>query len=373
MLGIGAVMAMVAWITLVQTELFPSARIAMEAMAGLISLTGLVVLLITRATGPILWFHAVALIWFALASGAFLLAKPWNTQWWLAHAISAAGFLLLGWGVAHVFRTGQSFSAFYSPERLFSLLSNAERLAGELRDAKEGAERSERTKSTFLAAASHDLRQPAQALALFTAALRVQLQDDHPAARVLPYMEDATTALQTILDGLLDVSRLDAGMIAAQLADVELAPLLAQAGDRARTQICAMGKPLDIHIEDSPLVARADPTLLQRTVGNLVDNAVKFSEHGRIDLTARRDGDTIRISVADSGPGVPADKQRAIFEEFVQLDNSERDRSKGLGLGLAIARRLAALMGGRMGVNSRPGEGAVFWIEVPAAPGSPPP
>lgn len=350
-------------------QYFTIARIGIEAAAGIISLAGLVVLLATRATGPILWFHAVALIWFALASTAFLLGKPWNAQWWLAHAISAAGFLLLGWGVAHVYRTSQRFSAFYSPERLFSLLSNAERLADELRAAKETAEHSMHTKSTFLAAASHDLRQPTQALTLFTAALRAKLPPDHPATAVVSCMEEATAALQSILDGLLDVSRLDAGLVASSPADTALAPVLAEVVERARRG--AAGKSITFVTQDSGLQVHTDPALLQTILGKLMDNAVKFTDRGRIVLTSQIAGSSVRIGVTDNGPGIPQDQQEAIFDEFVQLANPERDRTKGLGLGLTIARRLTTLLGGRMGVDSQPGQGATFWVELPAASPSP--
>ncbi len=366
LLGLAAAVAAVGWSAGFHPEWFPTLRVILEILAGAISLAGLAVLVVTRTSGPILWFHAVALLWFALASGAFLLAKPWNTQWWLAHIISGAGFLLLGWGVAHVYRTSQSFSGFYSPERLFWLLSNAERMSLELQSAKENSERSAQTKAAFLAAASHDLRQPAQALALFSAALSARIEDDHPAATILPHMEEATVALQSILDGLLDVSRLDAGMIAAQSAPLAVAPVLETVAAQAQPRTNAKGLKLRV-AAGPPLAAHADAALLTRLVASLVDNAVKYTDRGEIALSARPMDGMIRICVSDTGPGIPRHQQEAIFEEFVQLENPERDRAKGLGLGLAIVRRLATLMGGRVGVHSQPGQGATFWVDVPAA------
>lgn len=365
LIGLGWVATL--WVTLAHPEWFQVLRLWIEILAGIFSLTALTVLLLRRMNGLVINYLAIALVWFALSSLAFVLGKPWNAQWWLAHAISAAGFLLLGLSVAIVFRTSQAFKAGYDPEAMFSLLLNAERITQELRKSKDEAEQSAQSKSSFLAAASHDLRQPAQAIMLYLDALRYQLGADHPAARVVNHLDKAATALQDILEGLLDVSRLDAGIVEVRADTIPLAAFLSEIAAQARLGM-ERGKTVDITVEAPPLWVRTDPRLLRRLITNLVDNAVKYTPKGHVLIDCHPQDGMIRIQVTDDGPGIPSDQHQAIFEEFVQLTNPERDRSKGLGLGLAIVRRLAVLLGGKVGLTSIVGQGSTFWVDLPPAP-----
>jgi signal transduction histidine kinase len=355
---------LVGWLAAAHAEWFGFLRQAIEASAAVVCLGSLILLLVRRARGPLLWYFGTAQLWFVIASVAFLLAKPWNAQWWLAHAISAAGFLLLGSGVAHVLRTCGSFSAFYSPEAMFTLLTDAERMWQELRQAKEAADQSTRTKLAFFAAANHDLRQPAQSLSLFIEVLRSRLQAGRPVDAVLDQLDHANTALQHILNELLDVSKIDAGMVAPEMGNFPLDDLLAELVEECRVRVG--NKPLDIVVEAHGCHLWSDRQILRRVLGNLLDNAIKFTEAGHIIIAGRQQaGGGVRVSVQDSGPGIPPEKQAMIFEEFVQVTNGARDRNQGLGLGLAVVQRLTGLLGGAAGVSSIEGKGSCFWIDLP--------
>jgi len=310
---------------------------------------------------------AAAQLLFVIASTAFVLARPWNAQWWLAHGISAAGFFLLGAGVATLLRTSQAFSTFYGPETLFSLLTNAERSLDELRRAKQESEQASRARLTFFAAANHDLRQPAQAITIFLDVLESRLAAGQPVSTVVEKLKTANQALSHILDSLLDISRLEAGLVKVAPTTFAGADLLVELADEARARIGDRPVTLQVDANCCPGACRihSDRGLLRRLLGNLLDNAIKFTEAGGVTLRCERTDGHIRLSVQDSGPGIPLAMQAEIFEEFVQLDNGERASAKGLGLGLAIVRRLARLLGASVKLTSEPGRGALFWVELP--------
>ncbi|MGQ9370875.1 PAS domain-containing hybrid sensor histidine kinase/response regulator [Azospirillum sp. ST 5-10] len=247
----------------------------------------------------------------------------------------------------------------------------SERQAAEtsLRTAKEEAERANAAKTRFLAAASHDLRQPVQSLVFFTSALSMRLTDG-PLREVIRDMELAVDALKMLLDSLLDVSKLDAGVVAARPLVFPVDSVLSTM--RANFAAVAAAKGLDLRVVPSSAVVRTDPTLLGRLVQNLVDNAVRYTARGRVLLGCRRRGETLRIEVWDTGIGIADESTGEIFEEFTQVGNPERDRAQGLGLGLAIVKRLARLLGHDIGVRSIPGRGSMFWVEVPYVPAARP-
>ncbi|MCW2246360.1 PAS domain S-box-containing protein [Azospirillum fermentarium] len=252
----------------------------------------------------------------------------------------------------------------------------SERLAVQerLRSAKEEAERAVLAKSRFLAAASHDLRQPLQSLMFFAAAAAEQLRG-HGAYGTLEAMQQALNAMKRLLDGLLDISRLDAGAVTPHPGDVALGPLL----DRLRVEYGpqAERRGIRLRILPSSLVVHSDAALLERVLRNLLENALRYTTRGTILMGCRRRGDgTVRVMVCDTGIGIPPERQDEIFEEFTQLGNAERDREQGLGLGLAIVRRLCRLLGHRLGLSSQPGRGSVFFIDLqrvipPAQPAAP--
>jgi PAS domain S-box-containing protein len=243
----------------------------------------------------------------------------------------------------------------------------------QLRTEKDRAERANLAKSKFLAAASHDLRQPAQSLTLFTTLLGSKLQG-HPAAGLVGHLRESVDALRLLLDGLLDVSRLDAGLVVPAVrpfaAEAVLGPL------RGEYQLRAAEKGLRLRIVPGRQWLVSDPLLLETVLRNLLENAIRYTRQGGIVVGCRRRGAQVEIQVWDSGIGLAPDQLDSIFEEFYQVGNPERDRSQGLGLGLAIVRRLAHLLGHRIAVRSHPGRGSCFSLSLDAAdakPAAPPP
>lgn len=228
--------------------------------------------------------------------------------------------------------------------------------------AREAAEEANVAKSRFLAAAGHDLRQPLHALGFFVDALQEHsLSADGRA--VVGNIRRSVDAMEDLFNSLLDVSRLDAGIVRPRIAIIPLAPLM----DRVRLEFepAAQQKNLELAVVRNSLFIRSDPVLLERIMRNLVANAVRYTDNGKVILGARRTAETVRIEVWDSGRGIPKDKHREIFQEFRQLDNPQRDRRKGLGLGLAIVDRLVRLLDHRLELQSQPGKGSMFAIAVP--------
>ncbi|MCZ8251505.1 MAG: ATP-binding protein [Hylemonella sp.] len=237
----------------------------------------------------------------------------------------------------------------------------------ELRSKKEEAETATRAKSRFLAAASHDLRQPIHALGMFVARL-AQLPHDRETRHLIGNLEASVRAMQDLLDALLDISRLDADAVRVQLQPVPLGPLFEQL--RGALMPVATDKGLRLRVRDSTLWVLSDPTLLHRILLNLVSNALRYTGHGGVLVGCRRSrgGSHLWLEVWDTGVGIPAEHQHDIFREFYQIGNPERDRSKGLGLGLNIVDRTARLLGHELKLCSVPGHGTRFRIELPLAP-----
>lgn len=235
----------------------------------------------------------------------------------------------------------------------------------EQRIAKEDAQQASIAKSRFLAAASHDLRQPLQSLILFAGVLKGYVQGPR-GHQALKHLEDGLGALKALLDSLLDVSKLDAGMVRPEIADFPISAVLEEV-DASYAPIAA-AKGLEWQVETCTDRVRSDKTLLGRVIRNLVENAVRYTESGRIRLSCRRKENTVRVEIEDTGIGIPSEQIGRIYEEFHQVGNQARDRAQGLGLGLAIVRRIADLLGHRIETRSRLGEGSVFSIELPLAP-----
>jgi two-component system, sensor histidine kinase len=228
--------------------------------------------------------------------------------------------------------------------------------------AREAAEEANVAKSRFLAAAGHDLRQPLHALGFFVDAL--QEHSLPPDGRVVvTNIRRSVDAMEDLFNSLLDVSRLDAGIVRPRIATIALAPLM----ERVRLEYdpVARQKNLSLSVAHNSLFVRSDPVLLERIMRNLLANAVRYTDRGRIILGARRNAHSVRIEVWDSGRGIPKDKHREIFQEFRQLDNPQRDRRKGLGLGLAIVERLVKLLDHPLELRSQLGRGSVFVVTVP--------
>ncbi|MGY0793747.1 PAS domain-containing protein [Azospirillum argentinense] len=242
-------------------------------------------------------------------------------------------------------------------------ITERRRMEEELRGARREAERANVAKSKFLAAASHDLRQPLQALFLFAATLHGHVQTARGQS-VLTTLERNLETLKGLLDSLLDVSRLDAEVIRPNIESFLLSPALDDIGDSFAP--VALQKGLDFQIDiPREVTVRSDRHLLDRMIRNLIENAIKYTERGRIRLECRVVDEGARITVRDTGIGIAPDHLDTIFLEFHQIGNPERDRTKGLGLGLSIVQRLAKLLEHPVTVRSTLGQGSEFTVDVP--------
>jgi len=251
--------------------------------------------------------------------------------------------------------------AFTESVRLrFENLDLAERLAQQ----RDLAERANLAKSRFLAAASHDLRQPMHALGLFVAALS-RLPMAPQGQRLTGQIAETVQAMGDLFGSLLDISQLDAGVVTPERQVFEIGPLLARL---CREQAAELGsRPLELRAVPCGAAVDTDPILLERILRNLVSNAVRHTDRGRVLVGCRRRGDRLVAEVWDTGPGIAPDQQERVFEEYYQLGNPERDRRKGLGLGLAITRRLSVLLDCPVTLRSWPGRGSVFRVSTPLA------
>jgi len=272
------------------------------------------------------------------------------------------GLLIMG---LVLLRAARSFNRMFS-DTLQLRFENAN-LVAELTRQKEAAETANVAKSRFLAAASHDLRQPMHALSLYLGALAgVPLSAQ--GTSLLAKVRQCAHTMDELFRALLDISKLDAGAVQPALADVELQPLL----ERIRVELepQARAKGIELRLVDTRLAVRTDAELLERIVRNLVSNAVRYTERGKVLIGCRRRGEHIVLSVIDTGIGIASDKQRLVFEEFYQVANQERDRSNGLGLGLAIVARLTQLLATPLQLQSTVNKGSVFSLTLPLAKGN---
>jgi signal transduction histidine kinase/CheY-like chemotaxis protein len=230
----------------------------------------------------------------------------------------------------------------------------------EAEEARRKAELASLAKSQFLAAASHDLRQPLYALSLFSASLGA-LKLDEEGARVVANIQDSVAVMESLFTGLLDISKLEAGVVRPKLTSVSVDALFDRLSQYFRP--VALERGLDLRFRSDGEWVTSDEALLEQVLSNLVSNALRCTRVGGVLVAARRKEGKVRLEVWDTGIGIGERDRERVFEEFVQLENPERDRRKGLGLGLAIASRSAALIGSRVALASRPGLGSRFAVE----------
>lgn len=232
----------------------------------------------------------------------------------------------------------------------------------ELESARDEAERANASKSRFVASASHDLLQPLNAAKLFLASLSAMEQT--PAqARLTERIVSAFGSVEQILGALLDISKFDIGAARAKPETLALAPML----ERLREEFLpvARARGLDLRVHMTSAHVTSDPIYLKRILQNLLSNAIRYTEQGRVVLGVRPRGQNLRIEVWDTGPGIPEDRQTDIFEEFTRLDPSRGD--SGMGLGLAIVEQACALLHHPLALRSVVGRGTVFGVTVPRA------
>jgi signal transduction histidine kinase/ActR/RegA family two-component response regulator len=236
-------------------------------------------------------------------------------------------------------------------------------MSAQLREALAQANQANQAKTRFLAAASHDLRQPLHTIGLLVAALSLRPIEGRD-REVVDLLSQVTVALSEQLDQLLDISKLDAGVVAPDKKMVDLGEMLRMHHAEMRAVIEEKGLRAVI---DAPTGTRCwtDPALVLRVLRNLTENAVKFTQKGHVALRLRTEAGAALISVEDTGRGIPPDELETVFEEFYQVDNPERDRTKGLGLGLSIVRRLCDLLGIALSLESVEGKGTTVTLRIP--------
>ncbi|AWI80650.1 hybrid sensor histidine kinase/response regulator [Parazoarcus communis] len=232
--------------------------------------------------------------------------------------------------------------------------------------ARARAEDANLAKSKFLAAASHDLRQPLQAMNLFIEALRTE-KDPVRAERARVALGDSAQALEGLLNDLLDISRLEAGLFSPRIRIISLQALFD--GLQRELQPLAEEKGIELGFVRTRLKVASDPSMLGRILRNIITNAIRYTEQGAVLVGCRRKGDQVAIALCDTGPGIEPEFHKAIFREFYQLGNPERDRQKGLGLGLAIVDGLCRILDHPLELKSRVGHGSTFSVHVPSAAG----
>jgi signal transduction histidine kinase/ActR/RegA family two-component response regulator len=240
-----------------------------------------------------------------------------------------------------------------------------EALSEQLSEQIRVTERISKEKTSFFAAASHDLRQPLHAIALFGSVLEKELHEQPVARTHAQRLMQAVQALANSLDTMLDISRLDAGVIAASPCALPLNPLFQSLN--LLFAASSEAKSLQLRLRASSLWVFSDPELLKRLLSNLIENALKYTPKGGVLVVARQRGQVVWIDVCDTGIGIADNNLSRIFDEFYQVNNPGRERSQGLGIGLSIVRRLSHLLDHPVQVDSRLGRGSRFRVVLPLA------
>jgi signal transduction histidine kinase len=232
----------------------------------------------------------------------------------------------------------------------------------QLYKAMHEAEQANDSKTRFLAAASHDLRQPLQAITSYTELLANKNRNPELADSI-EQLGKANAAMRELLNKLMDVSEIDAGRLSAELTVFPINRLLEEL--LGQFQPIALKKGIRLKLVPCRISVHSDPAFMRIILQNLVSNAIKYTEHGGVTIGCRRRGDLLRICVCDTGIGIAEDCQEDIFEAFFQLDNPARDRKQGAGFGLAIVQRVADLLKHPLHVRSEPGKGSCFAVDLP--------
>ncbi|MDJ0813612.1 MAG: PAS domain S-box protein [Woeseiaceae bacterium] len=240
-------------------------------------------------------------------------------------------------------------------------VTERKRMEQDIIAAQQQAERAKKANSAFLAAASHDLRQPVQALSLLNGALRRTVKDER-ALEMIESQEHSLTAMTNLLNSLLDISRLDAGAVTPEFEDFPIQRLIDRLSAEFSRQ--AQHKGLEFSSCDCPVVVRSDPNLLSEIIQNLVGNALRYTDSGKVELLCDHSDGRCQIDVVDTGIGIGEDQQDAIFREFHQV-KPKGGSKEGFGLGLAIVKRLADLLRHDIDVESEVGRGSRFTVSLP--------
>jgi len=241
-------------------------------------------------------------------------------------------------------------------------VTRRKRMEQELIDARQAAERANKANNAFLAAASHDLRQPVQALSLLNGALRRTVKEPL-ALEMIDSQQHSLTAMTNLLNSLLDISRLDAGKVEPEIEDFSIQRLV----DRLFSECSRQARHKGLNFEAQTceqLIVRSDPNLLSEIIQNIVSNAIRYTDQGTVAVRCRPEGDRLWIDVSDTGIGIEASQLEEIFREFHQIKTPGKEK-EGFGLGLAIVKRLAELLDHEIHVESDVGRGSTFSVCLP--------
>ncbi len=326
----------------------------------LISVYSGVVMVLTITLGGISPQSAFRRSYVALATMTMLPFAAWilfATPW----PVNANG---IGVVVAYAFFMAVSARVEIGTRDLIAAKRNIE-LTDELRRQRDAVQKANEEKTRFLAATSHDLAQPLHAQGFYLSALRAKTQDAEALA-LIDKVTESWRSLGQLLDGLVEINRLDAGAVVPNLTAIDLRSHIERViqGFEGR----ASEKNITLSVRGTKVNVTADPALLSRVIANLLSNAIKFTpEGGQVSIYWSVGGRKARLTVNDTGGGIPPEALNSVFDEYVQLGNPERNREKGLGLGLSIVRRLADLMGITATLTSTPGKGTQAILEIPLA------
>ncbi len=243
-------------------------------------------------------------------------------------------------------------------------VTDRKRIEAELVSAREAADRANRAKSRFLATASHDLRQPLQTLALLNGTLR-RISMGTALSEAFAQQEKAIGAMSRLVNDLLDISKLEAGVIKPELTDFTVAALFEEL--RHEFACIAADKGLTLHVEPCTDIVRSDPSLVEQILRNLLSNAIKYTRQGMVLLRCLHREAVVGIEVLDTGIGIPADRIPYIYDEFYQIAGATSVAREGYGLGLSIVSRLVKLLNLSLDVRSEPGRGSSFCLRLPAS------
>lgn len=318
----------------------------------------IVIVLVIGATcvtgAPMMVFHLPSYYAYAASTCSIVLFVLAYQQKLLEGGLAALFYLAV---VAHGRRLGRSV------EENFRLRADNDALLDDLRAKNREVEAAMQTRTQFLAAASHDLRQPVHALSFFIGALQERAGSEEDVRRIATLLESATHSVRSLLDGLLDISKLDAGTVKPQPEPIDLDRLLSEM--RRELEPDAQSKGLELVLDSANAWVVSDRAMLMRILRNLVGNAIRYTDEGRVSIDHEDSSDAVRLMIRDTGCGIPEESLEEVFVEFRQIHNPERDRSQGLGLGLAIVRRLVNLLGHPLDVRSTVGEGTTFTLTLP--------
>jgi len=319
-------------------------------------------------TSAVLFAAGALCVGFAMRDFVVSIGDTIGRPMWLTQYSGLALIVVSGWMLVERYNRAYAAAEANNAElesRVQAASAELERRLQQVQAAREQTEQASIAKSRFFAAASHDLRQPLHSLGLFAAALEGHVFS-RDARDIVARIGDSISALEALFNELLDLSKLDAGAVSVHPRNIALQDLF----DRLSLEFHAeaVARHLRMRFVPTSLAVRTDPVLLERVLANLVSNALRYTTEGGVVVGARPRGLEVWLDVVDTGVGIPPEKQQQVFDEFFQIGNPGRDRRRGLGLGLAIVRRLVGLMGHRLSLQSIPGKGTRFRLALLRAP-----